>query len=226
LSEARNVYPLPAHYPIRQAALIEPLAVVVRGLKRLGIIGQPQTENRSFLVFGDGPIGLIAMLLLRHFGLKDVTLAGGRAPRLDLAASLGANQTINYHDCGPQMGASILEQHHGPFSIVIEASGSATAMAAAIDLTARDGKVLVMGDYGAGQASFLWNSLLHSELTLVGSNASAGAWQEAVDLAVQARLPLDKLISHQFPAHQFQQGYELTRGRGPDVVKVVLDWEA
>jgi threonine 3-dehydrogenase len=199
--------------------------VVVRGLKRLGIMGRAREAGRSALIFGDGPIGLIAVMLLRHFGVDDVTLAGGREPRLALAASLGAAATINYHACGTAMSGAILDQHHGPFSHVIEASGSGAAMEAAIETAARDGKVLVMGDYGSGRAGFLWNDLLHRELALVGSNASAGAWREAVDLAVHAGLPLAKLISHQFPAEQFQQGYELTRGRGAEVVKVVLDWE-
>ena len=226
LSEASNVYPLPEDYPLRQAALIEPLAVVVRGLKRLGIVGRPPVSGRSALVFGDGPIGLIAVLLLHHYGLEDVTLAGGREPRLALAASLGAIDTINYHTRDDALIAAILDHHQGPFSYVIEASGSVAAMAAAIETAAREGKVLVMGDYGSSQASFLWNHLLHHEIELVGSNASAGAWQEAVDLAVHARLPLDRLISHHFPAVQFQRGYDLTRGRAAEVVKVVLDWDA
>jgi L-idonate 5-dehydrogenase len=226
LSEARNVYPLPEDYPLRQAVMIEPLAVVMRGLKRLGIVGRPPVSGRSALIFGDGPIGLITVLLLRHYGLEDLTLAGGREPRLALAASLGATGTINYHTSSTALSATILDHHQGPFSYVIEASGSATALAAAIETTAREGKVLVMGDYGSSKASFLWNNVLLHELELVGSNASAGAWQEAVDLAVHTRLPLERLISHHFPADQFQQGYDLTRGRTSEVVKVVLDWEA
>ena len=92
ISEARNVYPLPAAYPLKQAALIEPLAVVVRGLKRIGLVGHLKPPKQA-LIFGDGPIGLIALLLLRHYGIQDVSLAGGREPRLALARSLGAAAT-------------------------------------------------------------------------------------------------------------------------------------
>ena len=97
-------------------------------------------------------------------------------------------------------------------------------MAAALRVTAREGKVLVLGDYGASRADFEWTHLLHLELELIGSNASAGAWPEAVDLAVHGKLPLERLVSHRMPASEFIKGYELTKGKGEEVVKVVLEW--
>jgi threonine dehydrogenase-like Zn-dependent dehydrogenase len=223
LTEAAAVYPLPDRYPLQQAALIEPLAVAVRGLKRLGLMGQPQASRRSVLVFGDGPIGLLTVILLRHFGFEDVTLVGGREPRLALAQSLGAQTTVNYHAHSETLAPSLLKKHE-PYQYLIEASGSPQALAACIEIAAREGKLLVMGDYGAGQSNFLWNTLLHHELELIGSNASAGSWREAVDLAVRADLPLNRLISHVFPASEFQQGVELTRSRASAAIKVVLDW--
>jgi hypothetical protein len=51
LTEAKNVYPLPDEFPPAVAALIEPLAVCVRALRRLRL------EDRGWaLVLGDGPI--------------------------------------------------------------------------------------------------------------------------------------------------------------------------
>ena len=59
LTEAANVHVLPDDFPLPEATLIEPLAVAVRALRRLRL------ENRSSaLVFGDGPIGLLILLLL------------------------------------------------------------------------------------------------------------------------------------------------------------------
>ncbi len=224
VTEARNVHPLPQDYPIRQAALIEPLAVVTRGLKKLRL-SESQNRKPSALILGDGPIGLIAVMLLRHFGVEEIILAGGRAQRLALASSFGARETIDYHQVTGDLARTILDHHPSGFTYVIEASGSASAAATAVETAAKTGKVLVMGDYGAGRANFLWLDLLHRELEIIGSNASAGAWDEAVHLAVHANLPLSRLITHHFPADQYQKGYELTRGRSSEVIKVVLDWE-
>jgi threonine dehydrogenase-like Zn-dependent dehydrogenase len=67
--------------------------------------------------------------------------------------------------------------------------------------------------------------LLHSELELIGSNASAGAWPEAVRLATEGHLLLQRLITHTLPAARFAEGIELVKGRKPDVIKVVMEWE-
>ena len=80
-----------------------------------------------------------------------------------------------------------------------------------------------MGDYGDSRAGFPWNQLLHRELELIGSNASAGAWPEALRLAVAGALPLVRLVSRQFPAAAFAEALEMTRS-SRDVVKVVMEW--
>jgi len=108
---------------------------------------------------------------------------------------------------------------------VIEATGSKAAMSAALKLVAHEGKILILGDYGSLTADFPWNDLLHREIELIGSNASAGAWDEAVRLAVEEKLPLHRLVTHRLPAERFAEGMELVRSKRSDVVKVVLEWE-
>jgi 2-desacetyl-2-hydroxyethyl bacteriochlorophyllide A dehydrogenase len=224
VTEGAKVHLLPKDYPIRQAALIEPLAVVTRGLKKLRLADQGQVRQAA-LIFGDGPIGLISVMLLHHFGVEDLCLVGGRPTRLALAQYFGAQETLNYHQITGSLNQAILARHAAGFGYIIEATGSGAALDAAVEVTSTNGKVLVMGDYGAARASFRWIDLLHRELALIGSNASADAWEEAVDLAVHANLPLAHLITHHFSAEQFQLGYDLARSRADDVIKVMLDWD-
>lgn len=218
VTEARNVYPLPGNLPFPTATLIEPLAVSIRGLRRLGI-----QKRGSALVFGDGPIGLLMVTLLCKSGMGDVVAVGGRPNRLALAREFGACGTFNYHDAGTNLVAGVTAALGKDFPNVIEASGSATAMQACLDLTGRGGKVLVIGDYGAARADFSWNRLLHRELELVGSNASAGAWAEAVALAASRALPLDRLITQRFPAASCAEALDLMR-TSRDVIKIVMEW--
>jgi L-idonate 5-dehydrogenase len=98
LTEAAKLHPLPSGFPMAEAALIEPLAVCLHGRRRLG----PDADGPT-LILGDGPIGLLTLLLLRleSDGLGcDVTLAGGRARRLALARDLGARRVADYHTIG------------------------------------------------------------------------------------------------------------------------------
>lgn len=92
-----------------------------------------------------------------------------------------------------------------------------------MEVAPHGGKILVLGDYGASRAGFPWNQLLHRELELIGSNASAGAWPEAVRLAVTGAVPLARLVSRRLPAAAFAEALEMTRS-SRDVVKVVMQW--
>ncbi|MBI5724806.1 MAG: zinc-binding dehydrogenase [Planctomycetes bacterium] len=218
LTEARNVRPLSDGIPLDQAALIEPLAVCIRAMNRLKI------EHRdSAIVFGDGMIGLLMLALLKLDSVKTVTLVGGRPGRLALAGKLGADSTVNYHDAGKALADSIARSPGSPFANVIEASGSPSAMTLSMDISAKMAKVVVIGDYGSNRADFPWNHLLHRELELIGSNASAGAWDRAVALAAGRKIPLDMLISRRFAASQFAQAVDLVR-TSRDAVKILLDW--
>lgn len=219
LTEARNVCVLPDSFPLPVATLIEPLAVSVRALKRLAL-----RDKRAALILGDGPIGLLLLMLLRRAGVEQVVTVGGRTQRLALAKELGAAQVSNRHEISGSYVEAVKLLCPALFPNVLEASGAPAGMAAALELAAREGKVLVIGDYGSGRADFPWNHLLHRELELIGSNASAGAWPGAVRLATEGKLPLERLITHRLPASRFAEGIELVRGRRPDVMKVVMEW--
>jgi threonine dehydrogenase-like Zn-dependent dehydrogenase len=223
LTEARNVQVLPRDFPLTAAALIEPLAVSVRGMRRLRLENKLEEERRA-LVFGDGPIGLLVLMLLRRAGVEDVLLVGGRPQRLALARERGAGRALNYHEVSGDLAAAVRQAGGGQFSNVVEASGSAAAIQASLDVAARCGRVLMLGDYAGARAGFAWNRLLLQEIELIGSNASAGAWPEAVRIATEGQLPLARLVTHRLPAAQFAAGVELMRSHQADVIKVVLEW--
>ncbi len=221
VTDADKIYPLPAGYSLAKAALIEPLAVCVRGINRLRC-----DATGPALVFGDGPIGLLMIALLARSGICPIVAVGGRGSRLELATAFGAVHTINYHRVGDRLTDAVREQDIAGYMSVVEASGSPKAMKAALSLAARTGRVLVVGDYGQAPASFAWNHLLHRELELIGTNASAGAWEEAVRLAIEDRVPLDYLVTHRLPAERFEEGIALMQRKSDEVIKVVLDWTA
>jgi threonine dehydrogenase-like Zn-dependent dehydrogenase len=210
LTEAANVRLLPEGFDMAAATLIEPLAVCVRGVTRLAMV-----DKRNALVIGDGPIGLLTVALLKAAGVGQICCIGGRPARLALAAELGASRVVNYHDTGTPPAASLAN--------VIEASGSAAGMAMALTCAAPQGRILVIGDYGNRQDPVRWNTVLHKELTLVGSNAAAGAWDEAVRLAVGGAIPLGRLVSKRYHPEQAVEAVADT-SESRDVVKNLIDW--
>jgi threonine dehydrogenase-like Zn-dependent dehydrogenase len=219
LTEARNVLPLPAGMDLADAPLIEPLAVGVHALARLG---RPVGADEPVLVSGDGAVGLLIVMALAAKGCRDITLVGGRAGRLAIGAGHGASRTLNYHQVTGDLAGAILHAAGRRCTAVFEASGSAEAADACLELVDRLGTMVIISDYGAARTPFPWNSVRLRQASIVGTDASAGAWPEALRLA--PRLPLSRLVSRRFPASQYAAGMALVKARDASVVKVVLAW--
>jgi len=219
LTEARNVLPLPAGLEAAVAPLVEPLAVCVHALARLN---RKIGVDEPVLVIGDGAIGLLLPAVLVHRGCRGVILGGGRPGRLALAAELGAVRTLNHHELAGPFARAVAAATGRKFPLAFEASGSPVAVDACLDIVEPLGTVVVIGDYGPARASFPWSTVLHRQATLIGTNASAGAWPEAVRLA--PKLPLARLVSRRIPVTQFSEGLALVKARDPSIVKVVLTW--
>lgn len=214
-TRATNLHFLPASFPAHLAALIEPLAVTLHGLSRLRYAAPAPA-----IVFGDGPLGLLFLAVLKSKGIECVDMVGGQEKRLALARELGARETFLHQSFTPAR----LNPPGKGYLHLVDASGSAEALSWAIQIAPRAGRVLVVGDYDEQRAQFSWNDLLHRELELIGSNASAGAWTEAVDLAVSGMLPLGKLVTHRLPPQRFVEAIRLTSDLKDECIKVVIDW--
>ena len=88
----KNLLRLKPETDFRDAALVEPLACVVRGVEDTNL-----RAGQHVLILGAGPIGLMFATLAKNLGCE-VTVAGRRAARLEAARRLGANQAIDIGD--------------------------------------------------------------------------------------------------------------------------------
>lgn len=219
ITETDNLHFLPDDFPLTVAALIEPLAVVIRAWRRLRM-----EDKSSALVVGDGPIGLLMTMLLKRSGVRSITVMGGRENRLALARKLGAERALNYHQFRGNGMETAKETLNCSFPNIIEASGAAAAANAAVELASKKARVVIVGDYNKARADFLWNHLLINELELIGSNASAQAWPEAVQTAVAVRQNLAELISGEWPAAKFAAAFDAVK-HNREIIKAILRWD-
>jgi L-iditol 2-dehydrogenase len=157
----RNIVRLQAGTSFRDAALTEPLACVVQGVRDCRL-----REGQRALVIGSGPIGLMFVALARHAGCE-VTLAGRGEQRLERARKLGAAQTIEIPREADLVQALAGK---GPFDVVIEAVGQPPIWEAATRLVRKGGTVNFFGGCPTGSTVTLDTALLHySSLTLLAS---------------------------------------------------------
>src|SRR5512140_3647766 len=84
----RNMYEIPPHVSYQDAALVEPLACVLKGVEETAM-----RPGDTVSVIGLGPIGLMFVRLAKACGARVVAL-GRRQSQLERAASVGADELI------------------------------------------------------------------------------------------------------------------------------------
>jgi L-iditol 2-dehydrogenase len=160
----RNTYVIPEHVSYQDAALIEPLACVLRGLEETGIL---PGDNVS--IIGLGPIGLMFVRLAKVYGARVIAI-GRRKTQLDRAAAMGADELICTANV-PQPAGTVRQMTNGRGAdIAIEAVGNPETWHWAVDMVRRGGTVNFFGGCPNESRVSLDTSLLHySEITCKAS---------------------------------------------------------
>ena len=115
--------------PLEPAALLEPAACVASALLEAGM---PLPGTRVAVV-GDGPLGLLALLLLRTATPAELVLIGARPARSAFGPGCGATLVVAATD---QAGVDGLA---GRFDAVVEATNDPSGAATALGLLRRGG---------------------------------------------------------------------------------------
>jgi L-iditol 2-dehydrogenase len=161
----KNMLQVPAHVSYQDAALVEPLACVLRGLEETGL-----RAGDTVAVIGLGPIGMMFVRIAKAVYNARVIAIGRRPTQLERALAMGADDVIVNSDgadvCGP-----VREMTGGRGAdVVIEAVGLPEVWQLAVRLLRRGGVVNFFGGCPSGTHLDLDTALLHySELTCKAS---------------------------------------------------------
>jgi L-iditol 2-dehydrogenase len=161
----KNTHVIPEHVSYQDAALVEPLACVMRGLEETGV-----RAGDTIAVIGLGPIGMMFVRIAKTMYKARVIAIGRRQSQLDRAARMGADETI-LNDDGADVITPVRNLTSGRGAdIVIEAVGMPEVWQLAVKLLRRGGVVNFFGGCPDGtEVPVDTNNLHYSELTLRAS---------------------------------------------------------
>lgn len=160
----KNLYKIPDHITYQDAALIEPLACVMRGLEECELRGV-----ETIAVIGLGPIGLMFVRLAKVLGARVIAL-GRRASQLERAARMGATDMLCTADPIDHVRTVKAMTNGRGVDVAIEAVGTPETWQLAARLVRRGGTVNFFGGCPSDSAVALDTSLLHySEITCKAS---------------------------------------------------------
>ncbi|MBZ5609716.1 MAG: zinc-binding dehydrogenase [Acidobacteriia bacterium] len=160
----RNMYEMPAHVSYQDAALVEPLACVLRGLDETRI-----QSGDNVAVIGLGPIGLMFVRLAKAYGARVIAI-GRRKTQLDRAAKMGADELLISSETDETV-RRVRDLTNGcGADIAIEAVGHPDVWETAVRLLRRGGTVNFFGGCPNDSRISLDTALLHySEITCKAS---------------------------------------------------------
>lgn len=196
-----NLLEVPENVSDEQAIFVEPLAAA------FGIAEQIEIEPETRVaVVGDGKLGLLCAMSLA-LKSKNVRLIGKHREKLSVAAKRNI-ETILLAD------ASKLNR---TFDVAVEASGSESGFATALDLLTPRGKLILKSTFQGKTNLEMWRVVV-DEITIVGSRC--GRFAPALELLRDGKIDVASLISEEF---SLAKGVEAMRRAGEkQVLKVVL----
>jgi threonine dehydrogenase-like Zn-dependent dehydrogenase len=195
---------LPPGLDVRNACLVEPTAVAGHGV-RMGGVGPDTTVG----VVGGGAIGLLAVAGARSRGATEVGLEARHSHQIEAGERLGAS--------GPT----------GGYDVVIEAGGSESAVARAVDLVRPGGTVVILGVFNPGTA-FPYNEALTKEARVVWAMAychydGGRDFDDAADLLAGHPDLVDTVVTHRFPLEDAAEAFRVAADKASGAIRVVLE---
>ncbi len=207
LVPVQNLHPLPPEISDIQAVFSEPLAAALQVSQQVHI-----TAQTRLAVLGDGKLGLLAALALRHY-TPGLVLLGHHRERLKLAAAQGVETLL----LPPGAEGQGRPAGREPFDLVVEATGRNQGLVQALELVRPRG-VVALKTTSHLPATLELSRLVVNEITLLGSRC--GDMAQALDFLRQRRLEVEPLVEAVYPFAQFPQALEHA-GR-PGAGKIVL----
>ena len=191
----RNTYLIPDSVGYQDAALVEPLACVVRGLEE-----SAAHAGDTVAIIGLGPIGLMFVKLAKLYGCRVIAI-GRRKTQLDRAAALGADELIVAGEHSDPVKTCREMTHGRGVDVAIEAVGKPQTWQWAVNMVRRGGTVNFFGGCPNESKVNLDTALLHySEITCKASFHHTPAYiRKALELVCDGHITASVFVNKEEP---------------------------
>ena len=214
-----NMLAIPRHVNYEEAAMVEPLACVLRGLHETSLeIGD------SVAVIGAGPIGLMFVQVAKLAGCNVIAVVK-RAPQADAARQFGADSTVQVTEVeDPVKAVRKLTPEYRGCDVVIEAVGRPQAWEWSIDMVRKGGTVNFFGGCASGTTVALDTQRLHyNELTLKATfHHTPETVRKAFSLICENKIKGTDYITGEAPLSRLQQVLRHMLNRNGDIKTAII----
>lgn len=199
------------------AAIFDPFGNAVHTALSFPVLGE------DVLITGAGPIGLMAIPVVRHAGARHVVVTDLNPIRLELARKMGATLAVNPMETSLPEVQKQLRMHEG-FDVGLEMSGNPSAFRDMISNMSHGGKIAMLG-IPAKEMAINWRDVIFNMLTIKGiyGREMYETWYQ-MTVMLQSGLSISPVITHRYSYRDYAKGFEAMRSGASG--KVILDWTA
>ncbi len=197
------------------AAIFDPFGNAVHTALSFPVLGE------DVLITGAGPIGIMAIPVVRHAGARHVVVTDVNPFRLELARKMGATLAVNPSEISLDAVQKQLGMVEG-FDVGLEMSGNAQALRDMIACMSHGGKIAVLG-IPAKEMPIDLRHVIFNMITIKGiyGREMYETWYK-MTVMLESGVDIAPIITHRFAYHEFQKGFDaMISGQ---TGKVILDW--
>jgi threonine 3-dehydrogenase len=212
---ASNVMVLPDNITAEQASILDPLGNATHCALAFNVVGE------DVLVTGAGPIGIMAVAILRHIGARHIVITDVNDYRLDLARKMGASRAVNIQQHSLQDVMSDLNMVEG-FDVGLEMSGNPMALNDMVKAMNHGGQIALLG-IPPQETAIDWNHVIFKGLVIKGiyGREMFETWYKMIAM-LQSGLDVSPVITHRFALKDYEQAFQIMSSGQSG--KVILDW--
>ncbi len=197
------------------AAIFDPFGNAVHTALSFPVLGE------DVLITGAGPIGIMAIPVVRHAGARHVVVTDLNPFRLELAGRMGATLAVDptrtpLADVQKQLG--MMEG----FDVGLEMSGNPQALRDMIANMSHGGKIAVLG-IPSKDVTLDLRAVIFDMITIKGiyGREMYETWYK-MSVMLESGVDITPVITHRFSYSDFQKGFDaMISGQA---AKVILDW--
>ncbi len=197
------------------ASIFDPFGNAVHTALSFPVLGE------DVLITGAGPIGLMAIAVVRHAGCRYVVVTDVNPYRLELAKKMGATLTLDARHQRIRDAQQELGMAEG-FDVGLEMSGNPAAFREMLANMCHGGRIAMLGIPTADMA-IDWHAVVFNMLTIKGiyGREMYETWYK-MTVMIQGGLNIAPVITHRLHYTEFEQGFAVMNAG--QSAKVVLSW--
>ncbi len=184
------------------ASMLEPMGVGVHGVDKGDVRG------KDVVIYGCGPIGLMAVGAARVFGAETITAIDVFDNKLEAAGKMGADYLLNSKT--EDAAAKVIERTGHGADVVIDYTGNAFAIKSGFDMLRKGGRFVMVGLPNGETALDLSESVIYKEATVIGVTGREmyKTWEQCEKVLKDPGFHMEAAVGGVFALSDYEKAFQ------------------